>query len=320
MCLLYFWMPATCVLLLLLLLPSTCVLPLLLLPSTCVLLLLLLPSTCVLLLLLLLLPSTCVLLLLLSTCVLLLPLLLLLLLAWLLPGRPTLQVPTMFDAAAANLCTAAAAAGLAFTWPTQQMPMLFMLLPPTRVLLLLLLCSQANPADANEGELSVQKATLVRNVQLARKARGQNSLLQLERHMLLLPLSSVKDCASDYTPTGTYPGSSSSSTGCAVGLQRPSSCEREERGKRLADGVEALIGAVYLTAAAAVAGASGMSEGGAAAQGIVGRSSMPVSEQGLAAAAAFCEAVGILPPGAQYAGRCAVSRQIVLLSSMPGLP
>jgi hypothetical protein len=178
------------------------------------------------------------------------------------------------------------------------------------VALLLFSSSQANSADANEGELSVQKATLVRNVALVRKAQGPHSQLQLDRHMLLLPLSSVKDCAADYTPTGSYPqANSSSSRGFAVGLQRPSSCERLERGKRLADGVEALIGAVYLTAAAAAGGGGG--GGGAVLPGAgVGpqsssSSSMPVSEQGLAAAAAFCEAVGILPPGALLASNLA---------------
>ncbi|WIA14737.1 hypothetical protein OEZ85_003223 [Tetradesmus obliquus] len=164
---------------------------------------------------------------------------------------------------------------------------------------------QVNPADANEGELSVQKATLVRNVELARKAHGRGSQLQLDRHMLLLPFSSVVHCADAYTPTGAYPGSSSSSSSSsswAIGLQRPQSCERQEKGKRLADGVEALIGAVYLTAAAAAAAPNGVvgSTGSAAVQGVMAGSSgssMPVSERGLAAAAAFCEAIGVLPPG-----------------------
>jgi hypothetical protein len=118
--------------------------------------------------------------------------------------------------------------------------------------------------------------------------------------MLLLPFSSVKDCAAEYTPTGSYPQSdSSSSSGFAVGLQRPSSCERLERGKRLADGVEALTGAIYLTAATAAAAGGLVAPGaGAMPQSSSSCSSrMPVSEQGLAAAAAFCEAVGILPGG-----------------------
>jgi hypothetical protein len=124
--------------------------------------------------------------------------------------------------------------------------------------------------------------------------------------MLLLPFSSIKDCAADYTPTGSYPqsdSSSNSSSGFAVGLQRPSSCQRLERGKRLADGVEALIGAIYLTAATEAAegavapGAGVMPQSSNSSSSSSSSSSMPVSEQGLAAAAAFCEAVGILPEG-----------------------
>eukprot|EP00879_Flechtneria_rotunda_P005312 GHRR01005599.1.p1 GENE.GHRR01005599.1~~GHRR01005599.1.p1 ORF type:complete len:445 (+),score=184.70 GHRR01005599.1:92-1336(+) len=70
--------------------------------------------------------------------------------------------------------------------------------------------------------------------------------------------------------------------------------ERKERGKRLADAVEACIGAVYLTAAAAAAASGTAGSSGST----LGSGRVPVSGPGLAAAAAFCEAVGVLPQGA----------------------
>lgn len=145
---------------------------------------------------------------------------------------------------------------------------------------------------------------------------AQQPGLSLQHALHLLPYRSDK-----YTPTGHTPaavggmggataavvgdaGSSSSSGGAVgpIGLFRRKPHQRlqglpgqqtvkpieqeawleEKAGKRLADCVEALIGAVYCSAAAA-----GDGEG-----------SVPVSEAGLAAAAAFCEAIGVLPQGA----------------------
>ena len=106
----------------------------------------------------------------------------------------------------------------------------------------------------------------------------------------------------------------------AVGLLRGPGW-KEQRGKKLADGVEALIGAVYLTAAAGeavaaagrggdVAAAAGEEGRGRGREGEIARADgstgglsgavsggLPVSQAGLAAAAAFCEAAGLLPKG-----------------------
>jgi dsRNA-specific ribonuclease len=173
---------------------------------------------------------------------------------------------------------------------------------------LLLVTLQDSPPDKNEGELSVDKATAIRNVQLA--AIAQRPHLSLQQHLHLLPYRSDL-----YTPTGhlhmdqssasapTYNSSSSNGARRAgpIGLlMRPNQgsnsrpiedepFETEKAGKRLADCVEALIGAVYLSAAAQEAVAAGAGR-------VLG--DLPVSQAGLAAAAAFCEAAGVLPPGA----------------------
>lgn len=179
---------------------------------------------------------------------------------------------------------------------------------------------QASPVTANEGELSVQKARTVRNVELAEKAQ-QSQYLQLQKHLLLLPYQ-----AADYMPTGSYPGcvnNSNTSTGCSgdssSAMQAPvgllaQPLSREAKGKRLADCVEALIGAVYLTAAAEAAAAAANGQGQlaapVAAAGLLSGGT-PVSTEGLAAAASFCAAVGILP-----SGRLLLSHLFICLQTM----
>jgi hypothetical protein len=136
----------------------------------------------------------------------------------------------------------------------------------------------------------VKKATIIRNVELACKALD----LSLEQHLHLQRYQPDL-----YTPTGHLPAGQQAGTAAtaaaagSVGLyalsqQQPISI----RGKRLADCVEALIGAVYLaaTAAAGGSGAAGLGCGG-------GSGGLLVSEAGLRAAADFCEAAGILPEG-----------------------
>lgn len=142
----------------------------------------------------------------------------------------------------------------------------------------------------------MQKATIIRNVALARKA--QDSALSLQHHLHLLPYH-----PDQYTPTGHLPaaaaavGSSGSSQTGPLGLfSQP--LQSSKPGKRLADCVEALIGAVYLSAAAkarSVPAATSPATGAGGAAGV--SSEQPVSDAGLAAAAAFCEAVGVLPEG-----------------------
>jgi hypothetical protein len=176
------------------------------------------------------------------------------------------------------------------------------------LLLSLLVCLvQVNPTSVNEGELSVAKATIIRNVALARKALEPS--LSLQQHLHLLPYHSDL-----YSPTGHLPATNSSSSSGGgktgpIGLflrDRTASSvpieseafEVEIRGKRLADCVEALIGAVYLSAAAKADSAEAEAAAGGGSWGVSSISSvMPVSEAGLAAAAAFCEAAGVLPTG-----------------------
>jgi dsRNA-specific ribonuclease len=144
---------------------------------------------------------------------------------------------------------------------------------------------QAQP-NSNEGELSVAKARLVRNVALA--AAAQAPQLALPAHLLLVPYSAAR-----YTPTGALArgsgsggGGGSGGSGSSVPLRLLAQPQQAAmQGKRLADAVEALIGGVYLTAAAAAATA-------AAADG-----DAPVSQAGLQAAARFCDAAGVLPSG-----------------------
>jgi hypothetical protein len=172
------------------------------------------------------------------------------------------------------------------------------------------------PPDANEGELSLAKAQVVRNVRLARLARARPLLLQYQ-----LRLHPFDNCL--WTPTGT-----DSILGLFEGGQQTTF-----KGKRLADGVEALIGAFYLAGAAAeaaenttaaAAGGAGTGSGtqgqgpaaaAAAAGGVdsevygVDAPSVPalldaaswvwhrVSQPGLEAAAALCEVLEVLPQG-----------------------
>lgn len=169
--------------------------------------------------------------------------------------------------------------------------------------------AQVSDVSFNEGQLSVAKARIIRNVELARKAQAPT--LSLQQHLHLLPYKSDL-----YTPTGhlqsagpagaaaptsSMHSSSSSRTGPRGLFLRPQGSESaglpidsegfggQCNGKRLADGVEALIGAVYLSAEAEAGGAAGRKGVGSA---------TPVWEPGLAAAAVFCEATGVLPPGA----------------------
>ena len=85
------------------------------------------------------------------------------------------------------------------------------------------------------------------------------------------------------------------------------------RGKRLADGMESLIGAYYLAGAAAEAeanmpsaAAAGDGGGGSAAAMsaamLADFNDRPVSAAGLTAAAGLCEAMGVLPPGEREGG------------------
>lgn len=158
---------------------------------------------------------------------------------------------------------------------------------------------QGFPPDANEGELSVAKARIIRNLRLAQL--GRSAPLYLQYQLRSFPYDN-----SLWTPTGTQ---------SVLGLfedGRTYTC----KGKRIADGVESLIGAFYIAGAAKEAAlkvvAAGAGPGGdstaataAAAAGLSGNSSADVtswvwhrvSRGGLVAAAAFCEVVGVLPAG-----------------------
>jgi hypothetical protein len=186
------------------------------------------------------------------------------------------------------------------------------------------------PPDANEGELSLAKAQVVRNVRLARLARARPLLLQYQ-----LRLHPFDNCL--WTPTGTD---------AVLGLFEGGP-QTTFKGKRLADGVEALIGAFYLAGAAAEAAqnttaAAAAARGGrgagvrdvqgqnqghgpaaaaAAAVGVdsevygVDAPSVPalldaaswvwhrVSQPGLEAAAALCEVLEVLPQGERVCGQ-----------------
>jgi hypothetical protein len=76
----------------------------------------------------------------------------------------------------------------------------------------------------------------------------------------------------------------------SLGLTSCSWCWLQYGGKRLADVVEALLGAAYLTAATAAAadGDNAALQGGAAQR---------LSDEGLSAAAELCELLGLLPQG-----------------------
>jgi hypothetical protein len=214
-----------------------------------------------------------------------------------------------------------------------------MLLPHTIHLLPLLsllqfMSLQVLPGDANEGELSVAKARLVRNLRLAQLGSAAPLLLQYQ-------LRSHPFDNSLWTPDGN---------GSVLGLMR-AGCQHAFKGKRIADGVESLIGAFYVAGAAreaaeATAGAGagcdaaavGGGLGAAAAGGVNGGASSGsgsglqqgaapaaaaaaagtagvgsgcaaddaaswvwhrVSGPGLVAAAALCEALNVLPAGEQ---------------------
>lgn len=139
----------------------------------------------------------------------------------------------------------------------------------------------------------MKKATIIRNVELARKA--QNPHLSLQQHLHLHRYQPDL-----YTPTGHLPAGQQAGTAATaaaagpVGLYALSQQQPIRiRGKRLADCVEALIGAVYLSATAAAAGGSAAAALGCGS----GSGGLPVSEAGLKAAAEFCEAADILPKG-----------------------
>jgi hypothetical protein len=173
------------------------------------------------------------------------------------------------------------------------------------------------PPDANEGELSVAKAQVVRNVRLARLARSRPLLLQYQ-----LRLHPYDSCL--WTPNGCD---------AVLGLFEGGP-KTTFKGKRLADGIESLIGAFYLTgaaaeaaknvaaagaaagsgtpaAAAAAAGAAAGAAGGVKDSEVYGveEPSVPalldaaswvwhrVSQPGLEAAAALCEVLEVLPAG-----------------------
>jgi hypothetical protein len=177
---------------------------------------------------------------------------------------------------------------------------------------------QVLPQDANEGELSVAKARLVRNLRLAQL--GSNLPLLLQYQLRSHPFDN-----SLWTPDG-----SSSVMGLLQGGGK-----HTMKGKRIADGVESLIGAFYLagaareaaeaTAGAGAAAAAGHGDGlmsaaaadgsnpsctkaataGTSSSGSKGGSASDaaawvwhrVSGPGLVAAAALCEALNVLPAG-----------------------
>jgi hypothetical protein len=180
------------------------------------------------------------------------------------------------------------------------------------------------PRDANEGQLSVAKARLVRNLRLAQLGCSTPLLLQYQ-------LRSHPFDNSLWTPDG-----SSSVLGLLQNGGR-----HTFKGKRIADGVEALIGALYLAGVAreaaqgaaagpaaapaaaglagltsvntngsstAMSGRSGSAVGAAAGVGSSSSSAKGgadaaawvwhrVSGPGLVAAAALCEALNVLPAG-----------------------
>jgi hypothetical protein len=165
-----------------------------------------------------------------------------------------------------------------------------------RVLHVCCCCCQSSAAGANEGELSVTKARMIRNFALAEVAKGD--VLQMANLLHLLPFN-----AALYTPTGSCGASSSGGNsmkhdkGAAIKLLQqystPDGSVCEQRGKKLADAVEALIGAIYLTAASA-----GLrSQPGSNSSNTSSILHSGVSSVGLAAAAAFCKAVQVLPAG-----------------------
>lgn len=125
---------------------------------------------------------------------------------------------------------------------------------------------QVLPRDTNEGELSVIKARLVRNVRLARIATTQPLLLQYR--LLLYPAT-----AALWTPTGDVVALGLFSAGPLAIM----------RGKRFADCMEALIGAMYVAGAAATGAAAGPD------------ALRSVSAFGLTSAATLCAALGVLP-------------------------
>jgi len=163
---------------------------------------------------------------------------------------------------------------------------------------------QAMPGDANEGELSVAKAQVVRNVRLARLARSKPLLLQYQ-----LRMHPFDNCL--WTPNGCD---------SVLGLF-DNGPQTTFKGKRLADGIEALIGAFYLSGAAAEAAqntAAAAAAGTARNRPAAGQDSeiygveepsVPamldaaswvwhrVSQPGLEAAAALCEVLEVLPQG-----------------------
>jgi hypothetical protein len=161
---------------------------------------------------------------------------------------------------------------------------------------------QVLPNDANEGELSVAKARLLRNLRLAQL--GANSPLLLQYQLRSHPFDN-----SLWTPDGSDN---------VMGLMR-GGWQHTFKGKCIADGVESLIGAFYVAgaareaaeatagagSAAAAAAACGVGVGGVGGAG--GSSSGAadaaawvwhrVSGPGLVAAAALCEALNVLPAG-----------------------
>lgn len=163
---------------------------------------------------------------------------------------------------------------------------------------------QAMPGDANEGELSVAKAQVVRNVRLARLGRSKPLLLQYQ-----LRMHPFDNCL--WTPNGCN---------SVLGLF-DNGPQTTFKGKRLADGIEALIGAFYLSGAAAEAAqntAAAAAAGSARNRPAAGQDSeiygveepsVPamldaaswvwhrVSQPGLEAAAALCEVLEVLPQG-----------------------
>lgn len=196
---------------------------------------------------------------------------------------------------------------------------------------MLLLPLQVNDPSTNEGELSVSKARIIRNVQLASKA--QEPHLSLQQHLHLLPYQPELYTPTGYLPAesgeGLAPAATAAAAAAPVSLYAPAQAgsnpagrvlswqgEAQEvtvKGKRLADSVEALIGAVYLAGAAA-AGGSSAATGTALGVGGVGGDHPPVSDAGLAASAAFCEAAGILPAGGwRPGGRVDGARALALL-------
>jgi hypothetical protein len=176
------------------------------------------------------------------------------------------------------------------------------------------MCLQVLPSDANEGELSVAKARMVRNLRLAQLGASTPLLLQYQ-------LRSHPFDNSLWTPDGSDD---------VLGLMR-GGWQHTFKGKRIADGVESLIGAFYVAGAAreaaeATAGAAASPAAAAAAAcgvgvgglgGAAGSSSRGVKDAtadaaawvwhrvsgpGLVAAAALCEALNVLPAGESGAG------------------